>query len=474
MKISQSLFLAYLDCPNHCKELISQREGNNTKPNKTRVILNDERLFYNLTRDFILSQFDGSSIEWDLSAENDTVRVSSNCIIKTSESISILIDYRPITHIKKDWIAKLFFQMKMWDHYFNKKINSVYAITIEKEFESGKKFGILRIQSLNKKIEKESPFLESKYNDFLNFIQNPKYSDPKNDDETCQSPKSCHHRNVCFPIALDTEVFSLRDSQHFAMSLYRRGLGKWENIPIRELSSKQEIQVLAHRENRLKLNLTKLLEYSNIWTNESKETISFLDFETVNPCFPMFERTKPFDHIPILFSLHIYDGNALTHHLSQLHWLDKDPRLDVLTELKSLLPKNGPIFAFQSLFEEGVLKSSSEAYPEFWEDWLLWKERMLDMATPFRQMWVYHPRQNGSFSLKEILPALVPEKSYKGLEIKNGAIANRMFLQACESNDPHLKEKTAKDIQEYCSLDTLSLFLIYKFINAQILSQNSL
>jgi hypothetical protein len=39
---------------------------------------------------------------------------------------------------------------------------------------------------------------------------------------------------------------------------------------------------------------------------------------------------------------------------------------------------------------------------------------------PFRRRDIYYLRMNGSYSLKSVLPALVPEMTNEGLEISNG------------------------------------------------------
>ena len=47
---------------------------------------------------------------------------------------------------------------------------------------------------------------------------------------------------------------------------------------------------------------------------------------------------------------------------------------------------------------------------------------MIDLMAPFRRRDIYHWRMNGSYSLKSVLPVLVPEMSYEGLEIRDGAM----------------------------------------------------
>ena len=76
----------------------------------------------------------------------------------------------------------------------------------------------------------------------------------------------------------------------------------------------------------------------------------------------------------------------------------------------------------------------------------------------------------GSYSIKKVLPVLVPELSYKDLGINEGLSAQRNWMDAI------LEEKfTAKrcqqildDLEKYCELDTLAMVEIYRFLKTQI------
>ena len=71
---------------------------------------------------------------------------------------------------------------------------------------------------------------------------------------------------------------------------------------------------------------------------------------------------------------------------------------------------------------------------------------------------VYHPEFGGSFSLKAVLPALVPEMTYEGMEVPNGQAAG-LAWQAMISGDSSEAERKAKRkaLLAYCGQDTLAL-----------------
>jgi len=52
-----------------------------------------------------------------------------------------------------------------------------------------------------------------------------------------------------------------------------------------------------------------------------------------------------------------------------------------------------------------------------------------DLMTPFRRKDIYHWQFSGPYSIKAVLPALVPELSYKELAISNGEMAANTWLR---------------------------------------------
>ena len=80
--------------------------------------------------------------------------------------------------------------------------------------------------------------------------------------------------------------------------------------------------------------------------------------------------------------------------------------------------------------------------------------------TPFQQRWYYTPQMKGSYSIKYVLPALVPELSYQDLEIKEGGTASNTFTQMVTGEFQGDLQKTRTDLLEYCKLDTYAMVKI--------------
>jgi hypothetical protein len=71
---------------------------------------------------------------------------------------------------------------------------------------------------------------------------------------------------------------------------------------------------------------------------------------------------------------------------------------------------------------------------------------------------VYHPKFAGSFSLKDVLPALVPEMTYEGMPVANGQDAGLAWESLLRGNlgQPE-RDRVEKALRAYCGQDTLAL-----------------
>ncbi len=70
-----------------------------------------------------------------------------------------------------------------------------------------------------------------------------------------------------------------------------------------------------------------------------------------------------------------------------------------------------------------------------------------------------------AYSIKRVLPALVPELSYDGLDIADGGSASVAFEQLQEETDMIKTHKIRMDLLEYCKLDTLAMVEILNRLN---------
>ena len=104
--------------------------------------------------------------------------------------------------------------------------------------------------------------------------------------------------------------------------------------------------------------------------------------------------------------------------------------------------------------------------PEYKDAMEAINNRVVDLMLPFKNKWYDDPRFEGSASIKQVLPVLCPELSYKDLGIQEGGSAQRLWMEAVlDDKRAGQKEQILTDLIEYCKLDTLAMVEIYRVIN---------
>ncbi len=145
----------------------------------------------------------------------------------------------------------------------------------------------------------------------------------------------------------------------------------------------------------------------------------FTDFESVNPAIPRFAGMPPFDQLPFQWSLHVQrEPAAEPEHYEFLATDEADPRREFITSLCCAVGESGSIVVYAP-FESQRLSELAAWLPEFAEQIKRIQGRLFDFL-PLIRSHVYHPAFGGSYSLKSVLPALVPELTYEGMGVANG------------------------------------------------------
>ena len=107
-----------------------------------------------------------------------------------------------------------------------------------------------------------------------------------------------------------------------------------------------------------------------------------------------------------------------------------------------------------------------EAFPDYADALGSIHDRILDLIVPFRKRYAYRWLQNGSNSIKDVLPAFIPEMSYKDLEISHGGMAMDAYHQMRTEKDPQKLQLIRRNLLKYCERDTEAMVRLHqKLIN---------
>lgn len=271
----------------------------------------------------------------------------------------------------------------------------------------------------------------------------------------CGKPYDCPLEELCWGFLPEGDIFQLRGKKERLYDLLDQGILKITDIPLEGLNEKQLIQVQSHRTGKAYVDK----EGIKAFLSELKYPLYLLDFETINPAIPVYDLTHPYETVPFQFSLHIIEkeGGKPAHH-AYLAPGDADPRPEVLKRLKDLLGGAGTILAYSMSFEIGCLKNAAEAYPECQSWFEKLQTRFVDLLVPFKKFYYYHPAQEGSCSIKFVLPAMTGS-GYEGMEIADGGTASREYERVTFGSNIDLKDRqrVRQALEKYCAQDTMAM-----------------
>jgi hypothetical protein len=162
--------------------------------------------------------------------------------------------------------------------------------------------------------------------------------------------------------------------------------------------------------------------------------------------------------VPFQYSLHRIDAEGEEpKHFEYLAHPGPDPRKEIAEKLLGEIPEGACVLVYNMAFEKRVLKELGESLPGLRKRLKAVAEGMIDLMEPFRRRDIYHWRMNGSYSLKSVLPVLVPEMTYDDMEISDGAMASEAYFTMGEMSDPAELSRLRKALLDYCRQDTLGL-----------------
>jgi hypothetical protein len=275
----------------------------------------------------------------------------------------------------------------------------------------------------------------------------------------CKEPYECPI-SECWEKLPKNNVFTLYRVGKKAYELYSKGIVKLAEIPDSyKLNEKQSIQLSCIRRGESYINASAIRHFLALL----QYPLYFLDFETINPAVPIFKGTRPYQHVPFQFSLLRMDTPSGS--IQEEAFLANgtgDPRLELLSHLHEVIGENGSIVVYNQLFEENILRDLGNAFLDYSEWIQTIISRLVDLILPFSNFLFYDPAQNGSISLKQVLPAITGS-GYEGLEIDNGIDASLAYLNMIYGNmTKEKKTATRSALLKYCKLDTEALVRIIK------------
>ena len=405
--------------------------------------------------------FDGQKIIYEAGFIYDDILVYSDIIVKENDSWKIY-EVKSSTGISETYL---------WDaavQYYvlsgsGLKISDISLVYINNEYVRKGELELDKLffsESVLRDIEPLLPMVATHSRKFKQVINRPEMPDI-DIGEHCTNPYRCSFYSYCWDKIPPNSIFEI-SNMHLKkkFELYREGIIELDDIPEdMVLSKNHKIQVDAYRSNRSIIEVEKIKELLSEFTYP----LYFMDFESFQPAVPLYDNSRPYQQIPFQFSVHLLEKeNAELRHYEFLGDPNNDPRKSFIENLIKSLGVEGSIVVYNKSFENTRLREIVRDYPEYEERVERIIERVVDLMVPFQKKYYYLPEMKGSFSIKNVLPALVPELNYKGMEIGDGGTASVSFENLSNMDDMFEIEKVRNNLLEYCKLDTYAMVKIYE------------
>lgn len=278
--------------------------------------------------------------------------------------------------------------------------------------------------------------------------------------ETNTHCKKCDYFEHCFRDRPRHDVIYLPNvSPKRVRELRQAGYESIEQIP--------EEEKLTPTQRRLRDVLATGVPYLGEELRTELERVkfpaAFVDYESSNPAFPAYPGTRPYRQICFQWSAHVLrspDGPA--EHREYLPKDDRDPREEFCRTLWQTMYGCQSIVHYHHFEITQMELMAEEGIPCAAECLKTLRERAVDLEKVVDEH-VCLKEFGGRTSIKVVLPALVPDLSYKGMAVASGTEASAAYRRMIAPTTP---EEEAQAIREallaYCKLDTWAMIAVYR------------
>ena len=277
----------------------------------------------------------------------------------------------------------------------------------------------------------------------------------------CDAPFACGFYDYCSRDQPKPEypVYWLPYFGAKARELAAQGVTELRNVPDDLLNTRQQ-RVKTHT-----LANTIFFDAAGAAADLAVHSLPayFLDFETIQFAVPIWQGTRPYQQNTFQFSLHTLSASGELDHAEFLDISGNDPSGPFAHALIAACGEQGPVYVYNAGFEKARMSELAIRHPRFSAAMLAINARVVDLLPIARERY-YHPSQQGSWSIKKVLPAVVPELRYDALDgVQDGGMAMGAFLEAIHPDTTGTrKNQIEQQLLAYCKLDTYAMVRLWQ------------
>ncbi len=328
-------------------------------------------------------------------------------------------------------------------------------------------------QDLTAEIRARVAQVPARLREQFSLLEQPSEPSVRESKKRCLRPYKCDRLDRCMKKKPDDWVALLpRIGKKQLDTLHAQGIDSVAEIPA------------GFKLSELQARATRAVKTSAPWVSKGLGAALgafgppayYMDFETMLSGIPRFPGTRPFETVPFQWSLHYVDEEGQLAHQEFLAPSDEDPRRPFGESLiRAVARKDVPVVVYHKQFELRVLKALAEHCPDLKQGLDEIAGNVVDLL-PLVRDHVFDPKlvdqralTAGIFSIKNVLPALVPSMSYADLGdgVSDGMEASRVFAAigfgAYEAEEA---EAHREQLRKYCKLDTEAMVKVHESLRS--------
>jgi hypothetical protein len=380
-------------------------------------------------------------------------------VYKGHTNTSDLYEIKSSTGVDKDIVYDVTFQAAILEKHIH--VDHYYVLHLNKEYVRSGDLDLAALfiaEDISDKVKALMPEVELLRGEALRVAQ---LTDP-DQTEHCLSPKECPCPALCHPELPDFSIYDIpRLTRIKKLQILEMGILAAKDIPASfDLNPKQRLVVDRAKTNKEHIDQKAI----TIELEKIAFPLYFLDYETCICAIPQYRGYHPQQQIVFQYSLHKLEKLGLEPiHSEHISLVEGDPTIPLLERLKEDIGDPGTVIVWNKSFEMTMNKEMAKLHPESGAFLEQLNERIYDLGDIVNLGYYLHPGFKGSWSIKNVLPVMVPELSYKGTAIGKGDQASMAWWNITFGlADPREKEQLSEALLRYCEFDTLAMLEIYR------------
>jgi len=463
--LTKSDFLLYLDAPLH---LWAKRHDRIEKPPSDFEIhiMNQgyqvEKLAKKYINSIIINHSKNETLHWQqtYSHQNFTIRADA-LVYKPHMGSYDLYEIKSGTGVKRENYYDVAYQYLVLSE--EHKMDRLFILHLNKEYVREGQLDISRLFIAEDVTQKALEFADQ-VKAVLPMAWDTAGSASMRGIPHCYKPDDCPCPSLCHPHLPDYSIYDIPYiRKNKKIQLLEQGILDIKDVPADfPLNDKQRLIIKVARTNIEHIDSKAIqAEFQNF-----VYPLYFLDYETYLLAIPKFDGYHPQQQMVFQYSLHKMDSpDGEVIHREHLAVIKDDPSIPLLRQLRSDMGDTGTIFVWNKSFEMTRHKELAVIHPEYADFLLDLNERIYDLADFVKNGLYLHPHFKGSWSIKNVLPVMVPELSYEDLQIGAGDRAMTAWWEMVNGNLPAGEiEKMKEALLRYCELDTFAMVKIWQKI----------